>query len=259
MTSSGRRLERMESSLEGKVALVTGGSRGIGRATAALLAHRGATVLIGYENDEESASRAVAELEELQASASMRRFDVADPGACKTAVDSIVEEHGGLHLLVNNAGIAMDGLLMRLKDDQWRRSLDVNLSGVMYLCRAVSRPMMKQRAGAIVNVTSVVAQAGNAGQVAYSAAKGGVISLTRSLARELAGRGIRVNAVSPGWIDTDMTARVSDGIRDEVLSKVPLGRAGAPTEVARAIAFLGSDEASYITGHVLDVSGGMYM
>ncbi len=242
-----------------KVAFVTGGSRGIGRATAVALGAGGAQVVIGFVQDEEAARSAAAEVATAGGGSSIVRLDVADADACKAAVERVVSDHGGLHILVNNAGVSADGLLPRLREEAWQRSLAVNLSGVLYLCRAAARSMMKQREGAIVNVTSVVAQSGNAGQAAYAAAKGGVISLTRSLARELAKRNIRVNAVAPGWIETDMTASVSPESREKALEAVPLGRAGTAREVANAIAFLASDEASYVTGHVLAVNGGIYM
>ncbi len=249
----------MATDLCGKVALITGGSRGIGRATAVRLAGMGAQVVIGYSRDDAAAEAALDEVKAAGGAAHLIRFDVADPKACKNAVSLIVEQHKGLHILINNAGMTLDALVMRVSDADWQRCLAVNLSSVLYLCRAASRPMIRQRSGAIVNVASVVAQSGNAGQAAYSAAKGGVISLTRSLARELGKKSVRVNAVSPGLIETDMTSLVSKEKRADALSLVPLGRAGGPREVANAIAFLASDESSYITGHVLDVNGGIHM
>jgi 3-oxoacyl-[acyl-carrier protein] reductase len=187
------------------------------------------------------------------------RFDVADPQACSDAVESVVRELGRLDVLVNNAGLAVDGLVMRIKNEDWDRQLDANLKGAFALIRAAARPMVKQRKGAVVNVTSVVGEMGNAGQAAYSASKAGLIGLTKSIARELASRNIRVNAVSPGFIDTDMTAKIPADSRAKMLEAIPLARLGAADEVASAVVFLCSDAASYITGAVLRVNGGMYM
>ncbi|RMG11225.1 MAG: 3-oxoacyl-[acyl-carrier-protein] reductase [Deltaproteobacteria bacterium] len=244
---------------EGKVALVTGASRGIGRAAAVALARGGATVVLNYAGNEEAAREAARLVEEAGGRADPKRFDVADPEACKEAVAETVRAHGGLHILVNNAGISIDGLLLRLKDEDWNRTLAVNLTGVMNLCRAAARPMMKQKGGSIVNLSSVVAQSGNAGQAAYTAAKGGVISLTKTLARELASRKIRVNAVAPGYIETDMTGALPEEVKERMVEAIPLGRQGRPEEVAAAVAWLASDQSSYVTGHVLNVNGGMYM
>jgi 3-oxoacyl-[acyl-carrier protein] reductase len=187
------------------------------------------------------------------------RFDAADAAACTSAVESVVADFGRLDVLVNNAGVAVDGLVMRVKDEDWDKQLDTNLKGVFALIRAAARPMMKQRGGAIVNVTSVVGETGNTGQAAYSASKAGLIGLTKSVARELASRNIRVNAVSPGLIDTEMTARISAEGRAKMLEQIPLARLGHPPEIANAVLFLASDEASYITGEVLRVNGGLYM
>lgn len=247
-------------SLDGKVALVTGGSRGIGRATCVALARAGAAhVVINYAGNEAAANETAALVTAAGSTASTLRFDVADADACTAAVKETVANHGGLHILVNNAGISHDGLIMRVKDEDWARTLAVNLSGVMHLCRAVARPMMKQKGGAVVNLTSVVAQTGNAGQASYTAAKGGVIALSRTLARELASRNIRVNAVSPGYIDTDMTAELSDALKEKMVEQIPLARQGTAEEVANAIVWLASDASSYVTGHVLNVNGGMHM
>jgi 3-oxoacyl-[acyl-carrier protein] reductase len=244
---------------EGKVVLVTGASRGIGRAVAEAFGRGGATVVVNYAGNEAAARESAAAVEAAGGAAILSRFDVADPDAVRQAVEGVVSEHGGLHVLVNNAGIARDGLLVRMRDEDWTRTLGVNLSGVMHVCRAAARPMMKQREGAIVNLTSVVAQTGNAGQVAYTAAKGGVIALTRSLARELASRGIRVNAVAPGYVETDMTADLSERAKEAMLAQIPLGRAASAAEVASAVVWLASAESGYVTGHVLNVNGGMYM
>jgi len=239
-----------------KVVLVTGGSRGIGRACAVAFADLGAQVVIGYAGNEAAANETLAL---LRTKGRALRFDVADAAACAKAVDSVVEEFGRLDVLVNNAGVALDGLVLRTKEEDWDRQLDTNLKGAFALIRAAARPMIKQRSGAIVNLTSVVGETGNAGQVAYSASKAGLIGLTKSVARELASRNIRVNAVSPGLIETDMTARISGETRAQMLEEIPLSRLGAASEIAHAVVFLASDEASYITGEVLRVNGGMYM
>jgi 3-oxoacyl-[acyl-carrier protein] reductase len=244
----------------GKIALVTGASRGIGRAIATTLAQGKASVALNYAGNEAAAKEAAALCEQAGAPrVKLLRFDVADPAACNAAVDEIVKDWGGLHVLVNNAGISVDQLIMRFKDEDWERTLDVNLTGTFNLVRAASRPMMKQRGGAIVNVTSVVGEMGNAGQAAYAAAKAGQIGLTKSIARELASRNIRVNAVAPGFIDTDMTAGLPEAARAKMLENIALGRLGTAQEVADCVAWLASDKASYVTGDVLRVNGGMYM
>ncbi|GHG83300.1 3-oxoacyl-[acyl-carrier-protein] reductase [Comamonas sp. JC664] len=248
------------SGFKDKVVLVTGGSRGIGRACAVAFAKAGAsTVVISYAGNEAAAQETVKLLEAEGAKAEAIRFDVADSAACASAVDGIVKSHGRLDVLVNNAGIAVDGLVMRVKDEDWDKQLDTNLKGSFSLIRAVSRPMMKQRGGAIINITSVVGEMGNGGQAAYSASKAGLIGLTKSVARELSSRNIRVNAVSPGFIGTDMTHQINDELRQKMLEGIPLGRLGNPEEVAGAVVFLAGDAASYITGEVLKVNGGMYM
>ncbi|HEY6106314.1 MAG TPA: 3-oxoacyl-ACP reductase FabG, partial [Anaeromyxobacteraceae bacterium] len=187
------------------------------------------------------------------------RFDVADPAACQKAVEQVVADLGGLHVLVNNAGIAVDQLVMRVKDEDWKRQLDVNLTGAFNLVRAAPRPMMKQKGGAIVNLTSVVGEMGNAGQAAYSATKAGLIGLTKSVARELASRNVRVNAVAPGFIDTDMTAALPEGARQKLMEMIPLARLGTAQDVADCVAWLASEKAAYVTGEVVRVNGGMYM
>lgn len=244
----------------GKAALVTGGSRGIGRAVAIALARGKARVAINYAGNEAAAQEAAALCRQAGAEqVRLMKFDVADAAACAAAVDEVVGAMGGLHVLVNNAGIALDQLVMRLKDEEWDRQLDVNLGGAFRLIRAAARPMMKQRGGAIVNLTSVVGEMGNAGQAAYSATKAGLIGLTKSIARELASRNIRVNAVSPGFIDTDMTSGLPEAARTRMLEAIPLARLGRAEEVANVVAFLASDQASYVTGEVVRVNGGMYM
>jgi 3-oxoacyl-[acyl-carrier protein] reductase len=244
---------------KGKVVFITGGSRGIGRACALAFAQLGAEVVIAFAGNEAAAKETLGELGKLGAKAQCVQFDLADTKACARAVEDIVKEKGRLDVLVNNAGLAVDGLVVRVKDEEWDRQLDTNLKGSFALIRSAAKPMMKQRSGAIVNVTSVVGETGNAGQAAYAASKAGLIGLTKSVARELASRNIRVNAVSPGFIETDMTARVSGDARERMLGGIPLSRLGTAAEVANAIVFLASDAAAYITGEVLKVNGGMYM
>ncbi|MCA3013504.1 MAG: 3-oxoacyl-[acyl-carrier-protein] reductase [Myxococcaceae bacterium] len=244
---------------ENKVVVVTGGSRGIGRAIAMEFGRRGATVVIGYAGNEAAAAETLSLLGAVGATAQARRFDVSDPAACSAFVDEVVKAHGRVDVLVNNAGVAIDGLLMRFKDEDWDKTIDTNLKGAFALMRAVSRPMMKQRGGAIVNVSSIVGEMGNGGQSAYAASKAGLIGLTKAVAKELASRNVRVNAVTPGFITTDMTAALTDELKQKMADAIPLGRIGNPDEVARAVAFLASDAASYITGETLKVNGGMYM
>jgi 3-oxoacyl-[acyl-carrier protein] reductase len=244
----------------GKTALVTGGSRGIGRAIAIALAKGGASVAINYAGNEAAANEALKlALEAGAPRAKLYRFDVSDSAACAAAIDQVVADLGGLHVLVNNAGIALDQLVMRQKDEDWNRTLQVNLSSNFFLIRAAARPMMKAKGGAIVNLTSVVGEMGNAGQAAYAAAKAGQIGLTKAVARELASRNVRVNAVAPGFIDTDMTAALPEAARTKLQEQIPLARLGSAEDVANAVAFLASDLASYVTGEVVRVNGGMYM
>jgi len=245
--------------LEGKVALVTGGSRGIGRAVCMKLAERGAFVHINYLRNEEAAEEILSAIRAAGGRARCCRFDVADAGAVARSISEMAASEGAVDILVNNAGQSVDGLAVRLKEPEWHRSLDVNLSGAFFCCQAVIRPMMKKRWGRIVNLTSVVAEGGNAGQAAYAAAKAGIVGLTKSLARELGSRNICVNAVSPGFVATEMTASIPEGTRKHLLEIIPLVRIGTPADVAGAVAFLASDEAGYITGQVLRVNGGLYM
>ena len=245
---------------KGKTALVAGASRGIGRAIALAFARGGASVALNYAGNEAAAAEALRLVQEAGApKAKLYRFDVADPAACNAAVEAVLADLGSLDVLVNNAGIAVDQLVMRLKDEDWNRQLQVNLTGTFNLIRAVTRPMMKARRGAIVNLTSVVGEMGNAGQAAYAATKAGQIGLTKSVARELASRNIRVNAVAPGFIDTDMTAALPEAAKKKMTETIPLERLGTAEDVANAVAFLASDQASYVTGEVLRVNGGMYM
>jgi 3-oxoacyl-[acyl-carrier protein] reductase len=243
-----------------KVVLVTGGSRGIGRACAVAFARAGAAnVVISYAGNEAAAQETLGLIQAAGAKGEALKFDVSDTAACASAVEGIAKTHGRLDVLVNNAGVAVDGLVMRMKDEDWDKQLDTNLKGAFALIRAASRPMMKQRGGAIINLTSIVGESGNGGQAAYSASKAGLIGLTKSVAKELASRNIRVNAVSPGFIDTDMTAGINEEMRKKMLEGIPLGRLGSPEDVANAVVFLASDSAAYITGEVLKVNGGMYM
>lgn len=246
--------------LKDKIALVTGASRGIGRAIAEALARDGARLVINYAGNEEAA-RATAQHIVAQGGAEpmLLRFDVADREAVDAGFDHIKTTLGGLHIVVNNAGISRDGLLLRFKDDDWHKTLETNLSGAFYCARAGAKMMTKQRWGRIINISSVVGEAGNAGQVAYASAKAGMIGLTKTLAQELASRSITVNAVTPGYIETDMTAALPEEARRHMLEQVPLRSAGTPEDVAAAVAFLASDGARYVTGHVLAVNGGMYM
>ena len=246
-------------SFKDKVVLVTGGSRGIGRACALAFAEAGATVVLTYVGNEAAAREAVAGVEAAGGKGIAAQLDVANTQAGAELIERIVKEQGRLDVLVNNAGVAVDGLSMRVKDADWDRQIDTNLKGAFGLMRAASRPMMKQRQGAMVNLTSVVGETGNVGQAVYSASKAGLIGLTKSFARELASRNIRVNAVSPGFIETDMTAHLGEDLKKKMMEGIPLGRLGGAKEIAQAVRFLASDEAGYITGEVLKVNGGMYM
>jgi 3-oxoacyl-[acyl-carrier protein] reductase len=237
-------------SLDGKTALVTGGSRGIGRAIAVELARAGASVVVGYRSGAEEAGAVAAEIGGRAVQA-----DVSDPDEAKR----LVEEAGDLDLLVNNAGLTRDGLIARMPDDDWRAVIDTNLGGVFHTCRAVARGMMKRRAGAIVNVSSVVGVHGNPGQTNYAASKAGIIGFTKALARELGTRGVRANVVAPGYVRTRLTEVLGDELTGAMLANTPLGRLGEPVDIASAVRFLCSDEASFITGEVVLVDGGLGM
>ncbi|OLQ94417.1 3-oxoacyl-ACP reductase [Vibrio ponticus] len=241
--------------LEGKIALVTGASRGIGRAIAELLVERGATV-IGTATSE---SGAAAISEYLGENGKGLALNVTDVESIEATLKTINDEFGVIDILVNNAGITRDNLLMRMKDDEWNDIIDTNLTPIFRMSKAVLRGMMKKRAGRIINVGSVVGTMGNAGQTNYAAAKAGVIGFTKSMAREVASRGVTVNTVAPGFIETDMTKALNDDQRAATLANVPAGRLGDPREIASAVAFLASPEAAYITGETLHVNGGMYM
>ncbi|MFM7228257.1 MAG: 3-oxoacyl-[acyl-carrier-protein] reductase [Cyanobacteriota bacterium] len=243
--------------LAGHTALVTGASRGIGRAVALELAANGATVVVNYAASAEAAEAVVAEITAAGGQAYALQADVSQEEQVDRLVTTVLERSGSIDVLVNNAGITRDGLLMRLKTEDWRAVLDLNLTGVFLCTRAVTRPMLKQKRGRIVNITSVVGLTGNAGQTNYAAAKAGVVGFTLSTARELASRGITVNAVAPGFIATDMTSHLN---AEGLLNAIPLGRYGEPAEVAGAVRFLTADPAAaYITGQVLQVDGGMVM
>lgn len=244
---------------EGKTAVVTGGSRGIGRAVCLELAAGGANVVLCYAGNEAAAQETVQAVEALGATALAVRCDVSGAAQVDALVKSAVEAFGRIDILVNNAGVTRDNLIMRMSEEDFDAVIAANLKGAFLCMKAVSRLMLKQRYGRIVNLSSVVALRGNAGQVNYAASKAGIIGMTKSLAKELASRGITVNAVAPGFIDTDMTAAIPEAARAAALSGIPMARLGAPEEVARAVAFLASDDAAYITGQVLAVDGGMAM
>lgn len=245
--------------LDGKTALVTGASRGIGRAIALCLAAEGARVAINYAGNVKAAEEVKAAIEAAGGTASLCQADIADSAAVEAMVANVVKEFGTIDILVNNAGITRDTLLMRMKDEDFAKVLDTNLKGVFYCTKAVSKLMMKKRSGRIVNMASVVGLVGNAGQTNYAAAKAGVIGFSKSAAKELASRGITVNVVAPGFIGTDMTAGLPESVKEKMLTDIPLGRMGEPEDVASAVLFLASDQASYITGQVVNVDGGMVM
>lgn len=245
--------------LQGKIALVTGASKGIGRAIAVALGREGAHVIVNYNGSEEQAKETCKLIEDAGGSCESMRFNVAEEEITMEAMKSILEKHGKLDILVNNAGITRDGLLMRMTDADFESVLDVNLKGAFHTIRAASKQMLKQRSGRIINISSVSGIIGNPGQANYSASKAGLIGLTKATARELASRGITVNAVAPGFIETDMTDKLSDAVKENACKQIPLGKMGNPEDIAEAVVFLASEKAAYITGQVLCVDGGMAM
>lgn len=245
--------------LENKVALVTGAGRGIGRAIALRLAAEGAFVIVNYNGSRQKAQEAVEEIEKLGGKGTAYQCDISDNAACEAMIKDVIREYGHLDILVNNAGITRDNLVMKMSDEEFDAVYETNLKGVFHTIHHASRQFLKQRSGRIVNISSVSGIMGNAGQANYSAAKAGVIGLTKSVARELASRGITVNAVAPGMIETDMTQVLPESVKEQMLNQIPLNRIGKPDEIAAAVAFLASDEAAYITGQVIAVDGGMTM
>ena len=242
-----------------KIAVVTGGSRGIGAAIAKKLASRGMTVIINYCGSEDRALAVKSAIEAAGGQAEAWRCDVSDCGQCEAFVKAVMEKYGRIDVLVNNAGITRDDLMMRMSDEDFSRVIDTNLKGTFYMMRFASRHMLKAMKGRIINMASVVGLMGNAGQVNYAASKAGVIGATKSAAKELASRGITVNAIAPGFIDTEMTGGLSEKVQEQILTQIPLGTFGKPEDIANCAAFLASDEAAYITGQVIQVDGGMCM
>lgn len=243
--------------LKDKVALVTGASRGIGKAIALSFSRERAFVIINYNGNKEKAEEVKNEIIEKGGKAEIYQCNVAKGDEAKEMIDSIIKTYGKLDILVNNAGITKDGLIMKLSEDDFNDVIDINLKGAFLCTKHVARQMMKQRSGRIINMSSVVGVMGNAGQVNYSASKAGIIGLTKSLAKEIGSRGVTVNAVAPGYIDTDMTNQLSDSVKEKILEGVPLKRMGKPEDIAEACTFLASDKASYITGQVIGINGGM--
>jgi 3-oxoacyl-[acyl-carrier protein] reductase len=255
----GAAIEPMQIDLSNKVAIVTGASRGIGRAAALALSRSGARLVVNYRGQAESAAEVVTTIEANGGTALAVQADVAQGADVERLVKTTLDTYGRLDIVVNNAGITRDNLLLRMKDDEWDAVMSTNLRGAYLLTKAALRPMMKARGGRIINITSVVGLTGNAGQANYAAAKAGLIGFTKSVAREMASRGITANAIAPGYIETDITSVLSDEIKSSVLNTIPLGRLGQPDDVASIVVFLASDAAAYLTGQTLAVDGGMTM
>ncbi len=249
--------------LAGQTALVTGGSRGIGRSICEVLWQYGASVAVNYAKNASAAEGLVAELQSAPVQPNQKAFaisfDVGNEEAVDTGIKAVLAQFPSIDILVNNAGVAIDGLLVRTKGEEWHRTIETNLSSCFYCAKAVAKGMMKARRGRIINISSVVGEMGNAGQVSYSASKAGIFGLTKTLAKELGSRGITVNAVAPGFIETDMTAEMTEDQKAALLGAVALGRLGKPEEVAELVAFLSGPGAAYITGQILGVNGGLYM
>lgn len=245
--------------LEGQVAVVTGASRGIGAAIAKRLAKEGALVIVNYQGSQERAEQVKKEIEEAGGRAALWRCDVSDAAECQAMLEGVRKEYGAVDILVNNAGINRDGLLLTMSPDDFDRVVKTNLYGCFYCTKAAAKGMIKKRSGRIVNISSVSGVLGNAGQANYAASKAGIIGFTKTAARELAGRGVTVNAIAPGFIETDMTGKLSEDVRTAAAAQIPLKRFGKPEDIAAAVAFLASPEAGYITGQVLGVDGGMAM
>jgi len=248
----------MGEKLNGKKALVTGGSRGIGRAICEALARQGAFIYINYASRAEAAEETLQRCKALGGDGEILKFNVGSSEEVATAFEKI-KSQGGLDILVNNAGVTGDGLLLRMKDDDWQNVININLNGAFYCIREASKLMTKARYGRIINISSVVGEMGNAGQSSYVASKAGLIGLTKSVAKELAARSITCNAITPGFIETDMTEVLDEKLKNELLSRIPLARFAAPAEVASLVAFLSNDESAYITGQVIGVNGGLHM
>jgi 3-oxoacyl-[acyl-carrier protein] reductase len=246
-------------SLEGQIALVTGASRGIGRAIALRLSRGGAYIVVNYHGNQAAAEESLGAIVAQGGQGELSRFDVSDENLLDTTVKNLVDRHKKIDILVNNAGVAIDNLLMRTKQVDWDQVIGTNLKGTVLCTKVVSRYMIRQRAGRIINLSSVVGQMGNVGQSLYAASKAGIIGFTKAIARELASRGVTVNAVAPGFIETDMTARLPEKLREEFLRSIPLGRFGSCDEVAEMVLFLAAPGAGYITGQVVGVNGGLYM